>query len=391
MALVACSSVMRTKKNQQTNQSVTSGPAEPRASLLAALERATRETPGDALLLSGGIDSSLLAALGPRMPVITVALEGYASHEKPAANAGCGLCKFREAYPHGCGSDPRYAQEVAEYLKLDWQLVTITEAQALATLAELVVGLRSYDLQLLNDIVIYSGLKCAQERGWHTIWTGDDADFLFAGYTDFNGDEAKWRDHQAKHFHLIESSAVRLGQLLGMDVRDPYLHSAVKEVAYSLALSDNVEWRETEEAGNFYDQFDPQRMALPAKFWGKIPLRALGRGRLPTSVVARPKTHIMFGAATCRLEWALERSLTGEGRARADAALTLNGTLPRCFVNDVHKALYLMYLDLNVAVPEPVDGEARCAWCGSGEIKGEVDGHCWTCGAWPALRRPEEG
>ena len=270
---------MPAKKNQQIEQTTVSDRADTRSSLLAALEHATRETPSDALLLSGGIDLSLLAALGPRMPVITVVMEGYELHKKPMPNAGCGLCEFREDYPSGCGSDPRYARQVAEYLKLDWHLVTITEAQALVTLAELVVRTKSYDLQLLNDIAIYSGLKYAKERGWHTVWTGDDADALFAGYTDFNGDEAEWRKFQSESFPHIYSSAARLGPLLGMKVLDPYLYSEVVEVASSLALSDNVEWRETEGAGNFYDQFDAEKMAAPAKP-GEDPPAETGEGAL---------------------------------------------------------------------------------------------------------------
>src|SRR5947209_4346345 len=141
--------------------------------LLSALRRAVHETPGDALLLSGGLDSSLLAALNPRLPAITVVLENWSSRLKPHTSAGCAVCARSEMYPAGCASDLTFAQQVAAYLDLQWHPVEISQSEALQNLGELVSLTQSYDLALLNNITIYTGLKYAQARGWHTVCTGD--------------------------------------------------------------------------------------------------------------------------------------------------------------------------------------------------------------------------
>src|SRR5947208_2530535 len=120
--------------------------------LLVALERAVRSTPGDGLLLSGGIDSSLLAALNRKLPTITVALEGVSSNLRPYADARCTTCPGFETYPSGCGADFKFAKQVVEYLDLEWHPVEISEGEALRNLGELVTLTQSYDLALLNDI-----------------------------------------------------------------------------------------------------------------------------------------------------------------------------------------------------------------------------------------------
>lgn len=95
-----------------------------------ALKRAVKAQPADALLLSGGIDSGLLAALDPKTPAITVTLEGQ-------------------------GIDASHAQKVAENLGTPWYLVNISKEQALADIPELIQLTGSYDI----------GMKSMDARG----------------------------------------------------------------------------------------------------------------------------------------------------------------------------------------------------------------------------------
>src|SRR5689334_12670151 len=125
----------------------------------AKLRAAVREDLGaaDALLLSGGVDSSLLAALDPGTPAVTVGLSG-------------------------ASADLVAARQVANALHLDWHPVELSRSAAMDRLAELVRLLNSYHLELLNDIPLYVGAMTARDFGAGTIRTGEFADELFRGY-----------------------------------------------------------------------------------------------------------------------------------------------------------------------------------------------------------------
>lgn len=68
--------------------------------LAAALRRATREPPAEALLLSGGVDSAVIAALHPEVPAITVGLARDPARQ-PTECSTCAATTKRLA----CGDD----------------------------------------------------------------------------------------------------------------------------------------------------------------------------------------------------------------------------------------------------------------------------------------------
>lgn len=345
--------------------------------LLLALQRAVRETPGDALLLSGGLDSSLLAALNPRLPAITVVLEGWSSRLKPYAGAGCAVCARTATYSEGCGADLTFARQVAACLDLQWHPIEISQREALQNLRELVSLTHSYDLALLNNITIYTGLKYAQAHGWHTIWTGDDADTLFAGYSYLRA-KSDWSAylHQAiPHIQHIGPDASRIAHGLRLSMRYPYLHPTVLALAQSLNLTENIEWRESESAGAFLDQFDASLVQQKTKPWGKVLLRHAAQELLPATIAWRPKTDLEFGSGMCRLEEYLAKSLSPEDRQESD-------NTSRRFWNDAHRALYLMYRRKGIESRPPASGEYACTWCGAGVVVGIR--HCKVCGGSPS-------
>src|SRR5260221_2770054 len=110
------------------------------AKLRYALTEAIQDKPADALLFSGGVDSSTLAALDPKLPAFTVVLEGQ-------------------------GKDLKNAQLVADHLKLHWYGIELSTEQATNNLKELVNLTENYDPGLLNDIPVYSAMKYAASLG----------------------------------------------------------------------------------------------------------------------------------------------------------------------------------------------------------------------------------
>ena len=148
---------MSEQSNQKTHISEIDQ-EEVEAKLEFALIDAVKKKPADILLLSGGIDSSLLAALDRKPLALTVTLEGK-------------------------GRDVRYAQEVAESLSMKWHHIELSEDEALRMVSEVVFHLHSYDPGILNDIPLYAAMKYALSLGYKTVRTGDGGDDLFGGYS----------------------------------------------------------------------------------------------------------------------------------------------------------------------------------------------------------------
>ena len=351
------------------------GPVDGRAmGLRAVVERAVAERPVAAILLSGGIDSSLLAALDRRPVAVTVAIEGGESNTKPRPGAGCRRCRRAALYPPGCGQDLRSAEAVAVHLGLDWHPVVLDHRQAFAVLEELVRLFRSYDLGLLNDIPLYAGLREAKALGMRSACTGEDADTLFGGYVHHHH-VVDWPGYLARAIPQISPPSEPIGEALGVEVRYPYLHPAVLAFARSLAAREVVDRRVDAGPGAFMDQFDRRLMRRRAKPWGKLVLRRAAGGLLPDHVAWRPKTDLEFGSGTCRLEQALAASVTPSLRVRL-ARRRLR------FFGDAHRGLRLLFERLGLEVEPPAAGQYPCRWCGAGVNADRL--HCRTCGAFPA-------
>lgn len=339
------------------------------ASLQRALQRAVRDSPAGALLLSGGVDSATLAALDPRPVAITVVLApGEAGSSRPA----CSRCAAWASFPPGCGQDGECAAIVARHLGLDWRLVRLSIAEALATLSDLIRISRGYDLGLLNDIPLLAGLRHAQGLGVTRVRTGDDADSLFGGYS-YLRPETNWGAYLARRIPALHPPVIRLGEALGVEVSFPYLHPAVLAVARGLSSAELATGRA--EFGAFVDQFDPELAECATKPWGKLVLRQVAAMLLPERIAWRPKTDLQFGAGMCRLETELAALVVPAMRAVGDSPLAR-------FINPAHHGMRVLFDRAGLSIPPPGPGEVACVGCGAGLAAGRL--HCSTCGAYPA-------
>ncbi len=320
-----------------------------------SLERAVKTLPASVLLLSGGLDSSVLAALDPSIPAITVVLQGR-------------------------GIDLRYAQQVAEYTGLpDWYPLEITIAQAMRDLPEIMRLSTSYDIAIKNNIPVYEGLKYAASLGFRNVRTGDASDELFAGYSWLN----QMTDTDLKHWVQTAVPEIRLpssqlGKAMNMNMNYPYLNHEVVRLALDLTPQDNIAEIDTDELGDFSQQFNSGEKR--SKKWGKIILRKVAEGLLPNDIVWRTKTPIEYGSGMYTLELGLEMSLTGQEETR------LRGT-GKHFWSKAHGKLYLMFEDTDLSPQPAKKGEYACTWCGGGVIQGRH--HCVTCGAYPSDTIPK--
>ena len=332
----------------------------------AALQTATARVRADALLLSGGLDSSLLAALWAR-----------AGHRPLALTVGLRpeiMCPLHNDAPLPCNQDLSFAGRIATELALEWQPLALAIDEALEALDALLIQQRSFDLGQLNNIPLLAGIRAALAAGAGSFATGDDADGLFGGYRFLRGND-DWGGYVSDRLPRIDPPAHGIGAALGCDPAFPYLEREVTAVASGLDRADVFQTRALDAPPSFVDQFDDALMSGPERPWGKVALRRVAERWLPERFAWRPKTDLQFGSGMCALEPVLAGHVSEAARAELDATSI-------AWFNDAHRALYLRFLDLGLTIREPAEEDYACRSCGGGVPVGRR--HCATCGCWPA-------
>ncbi|MBC7323206.1 MAG: hypothetical protein H5T90_08930, partial [Acetomicrobium sp.] len=122
------------------------------------LKKVVETNLGDGLLLSGGIDSTVLACLAPSAIAFTIDFESK-------------------------GEDIEYAKKVTEILGMKHFCLTVSTEEAIEAIPIVIKILKTFDPAIPNDIVVYFGLKLAKEKGCVSVMTGDGGDELFGGYS----------------------------------------------------------------------------------------------------------------------------------------------------------------------------------------------------------------
>src|SRR5919106_781338 len=122
------------------------------------LTRSIRRNYADALLLSGGLDSSILAFVGKPKVSFTVSVGDNAP-------------------------DLEYATRVAARHNIEHVIVKLTYEVLLQIIEELVRILKTFSpLEIRNSSVVLAGIRAATNEGYKYLMTGDGGDEIFAGY-----------------------------------------------------------------------------------------------------------------------------------------------------------------------------------------------------------------
>jgi asparagine synthetase B (glutamine-hydrolysing) len=335
----------------------------------AALWQATHEIRADVLLLGGGVDSALIAAMwhkqGHRFRAVTVGR---------SADFTCVPAHMLLPYP--CNSDLDWSEKVARALELDWTPIALNRRDAMRYLDVLIAQQRSFDLGQLNNIALYVALDLAAGYDDRTTFaTGDDGDGLFGGYLDADrhADWGAWVQQRIAH---IDPPARGIGAALRWAPRFPYLHPTVLDVARSLTQADirrSIPITELKLPPSFMDQFDLNAFDASERVWGKVVLRKVAERYLPHELAWRPKTDLQFGTGMCALEHPLAMLLNTGNR------IAIEQTGIR-FFNDAHRGLYTRFRGVGATIPTVRHGERPCPNCGAGGPIGK--NHCHTCGHW---------
>ena len=291
----------------------------------------------EALLLSGGLDSSILAFLLRPKQTFTI---GWTSQAPDL--------------PYARLVSQKYGKNHAEFmLKDDENLSTILKG--------VIQNLKTFSpIEVRNSCVVYAGLLHAKEYGYKDIMTGDGCDELFAGYNYLNRyfKRVNEIDKELRRlWAIMHFSSVSLGRTLGIEVKTPYL--------------DN-------EFLGFAKSIDPSLKIgeLSGKPWGKFVLRICFEEFLGPDISWREKLAQEEGAATTNLKNLSENHIN-ESRFRSRTEEILKEGVK---IRDKEQMYYYDIFRTYFCSPREEDcTDGRCRGCG-GCIT-DSRNYCRTCGA----------
>ncbi|HDS45141.1 MAG TPA: hypothetical protein ENN68_03455 [Methanomicrobia archaeon] len=311
--------------------------------LRALLSAAVAETDTDAVLLSGGLDTSILAAAsaaqGTRTTAVTVALAGTRA------------------------PDLRYARMVAQQFCVEHHVIYVTVDAALEKLPAVIETLRTFDPALPNDLVIYTALEAAKQLGITRVMTGDAADELFAGYSYMHAlSPDALRTYINRIARTMRFSSNSLGTSLDIAIQQPFRNPRV--IAFALSLDPAVLVREQVR-----------------RLYGKWLLRTAFEPDLG-ELAWRAKDPIEVGSGAAELREVIRRTISDTEFEAKKQGYSM------AFMNKEQLYFYEIYRAVVGEIPQG-HGKRCCPLC-----KAELPGdklHCAICGfAYPLTRYVSE-
>jgi asparagine synthase (glutamine-hydrolysing) len=282
----------------------------------------------EGILLSGGIDSGILAYLCPQAKALSVTLEGE-------------------------GEDLAYGLTLAKDLNLDRQVITIGIEEALSALVVVIKILESFDPALPNDLVVYFGMREAKRQSLRSIMTGDGGDELFGGYP-YMQEIDDLEGYIQSISRSLSFSSNRIGEHFGLEVKQPFMDADF--VDFAVTVPGELKIRE--------DQ---------GQIWGKWCLRKAFEPLLPPAFIWQGKRPLEKGSGMTLLRAMIAQRITDKEFAEKQKQY------PVKFLCKEHLYFYELYREEIGEIPPPQEGEDRCPGCGSGLPRAKK--HCRICGA----------
>ncbi len=309
--------------------------------VVQALEESVGRNLTDGLLLSGGLDTAILAYLASKWvkpSCITVALS------------------------HAPAPDVDYAKLVASRLELRHYMHYFEDEELDEGIRAVIRVMKSFDpMEIRNDVAIYVALKMGKDQGISTIMTGDGCDELFGGYSFLFGLTKEQLDTALKKLWANMSfSSIYLAKDLGIEVRLPFLDPQFKALATDLDASLKVK----SERG---------------QVWGKWILRKAFENIMPHELAWRVKVPIEDGTGTTVLPSLFDSRISDlEFNEKKTRYLNEDRVVTR---SKEHLFYYEIYKSM-IGVPYlSASAGKTCPDCGS-NVEEEAS-FCRTCGAYP--------
>lgn len=295
--------------------------------------------PLEAILLSGGLDSSILASVFRPQHAITV---GFGSEAE----------------------DFIFSDYIAERFCEDHTKVHLNSETLLSIVDKLIGLMKTFDpIEIRNSSVLYAGIEESKRRGFASVVTGDGCDELFAGY-----DYMRRLDNATKEleqelirlWQVMRFSSHQIGNALGVRVLMPYLEKPFFDYARSIDISEKI--------GSYR-----------GKKWGKFVLRKCFEEDLGNDIAWRSKRAQESGANITPITSTIDEAFDDDKFIIERTNAMSEGVTIR---NKEHLYYYLLYR--RKFPPPGMDyngSEVRCPKCLCRfKWKGR---YCRTCGSYP--------
>ena len=201
------------------------------------------------VLLSGGLDSSLIAAIACR-----VAADTYAAGEAPALNNGAGAAggrhpPFISTFSIGLKASPDlvWARRVAEYLQTDHHEFVYTVQEGLDALENVVKHIETFDVTTCRaSVPMYLLAQRIKALGFKMVLSGEGADEALGGYLYFHhcpSAEEFYKETRDKLVNLHLYDCLRANKSMaawGLEIRVPFLDPLVLATAMAIDPADKM-------------------------------------------------------------------------------------------------------------------------------------------------------
>lgn len=284
-----------------------------------------KNNPAQGIFFSGGLDTSVLAAIDPGMQAVTVSFESK-------------------------GEDINYSRKVADYLAMKQFIRRVNSDEALEVIPEVIKILRSFDPAIPNDLVVYFAMKYFKELGVTKIMAGDGSDEIFGGYS-YMRDMIDLESYIERISTNMRFSSNVIGEYFGIDIIQPFMNEDVVKFARRIARDLKI----NEHQG---------------KVHGKWILRKAFEGMLPDEIIWQSKRPLERGSAMAQLRDIIQEKVSPEEFENNPYGIN--------FINREHIYYYKVYKDVVGAIPVARQDEEKCPGCGAGMEPGR--GHCYVCG-----------
>lgn len=281
----------------------------------------------EGILFSGGLDSSIAAALSGCKRGILVTLGND-------------------------GPDLEYARKAAGALGMTLTHRIVPVARALAAMPQVITILQSFDPALPNDLAVYFGLKEAKSMGLTSVMTGDGSDELFAGYS-YMASMEDLEGYLANLARVMSFNSTSLARHFDIEVLQPFLHEEVVD----FALRVQGKWKIRREKGRVH---------------GKWILRRALEGLLPESILWQDKRPLETGSGMAGLNAIFDTVISDREFEEKKRSQGMH------FFNKAHLYYYEIYREKVGDVPVPSEDEKTCEGCGAGMKRNR--NHCRICG-----------
>jgi asparagine synthase (glutamine-hydrolysing) len=290
------------------------------------------------VLLSGGLDSTIITAIRKPENSITVGFGAEAA-------------------------DIKFAKIAARKFVRNQIIRNLSIQEILRLIDDVIVTLKTFDpITIRNAVVPYAGMEVAKSAGLDRVYTGDGADEVFAGYNflrRYLGDMKRLEKEISRLRTIMTFPSFNIGKRLNVKIVTPFLNDNVIRIAKMLPVSKLV--------GLYGD-----------RVWGKMVLRRCYRNELGEDFSWRVKLAQEEGAGITSIREILSNIYTDSRFTDEVRQAEHHGII----IRDKEHLHYYKSFIRNFSVDAMQEcSELKCPGCGN--CVSIISNYCRLCGLHP--------